>query len=90
MTRTAKGLVLAWMNLFHFDGWASFWNVLYIRPGYEWDYGLIRHETKHLEQMRRDGKLIYLVKYLWWWASRGYLNNPYEVEARAAQHGRDR
>ena len=87
MTRTAKGLVLAWMNLMRYDGWASLWGVLYIRPGFETDAGLVRHETKHLEQMRRDGKIWFMARYLWWWTTRGYWNNPYEIEARQAQYG---
>lgn len=83
--KPATGLILWYMNMMRFDGWASLWDTIYIRPGFEWDTGLIRHEQKHLEQMRRDGKFTYMVKYLWWWATKGYLANPYEVEARRAQ-----
>jgi hypothetical protein len=35
--------------------------------------------------MQRDGKLIYLIKYTYWLLRFGYWNNPYEVEARAAE-----
>jgi hypothetical protein len=82
---TATGPILWYMNIMGFDGWASLWDTLYLRPGCENDKGLIAHERKHLEQMRRDGKLVYMVKYLWWWAVKGSAN-PYEVEARQAQY----
>jgi hypothetical protein len=39
----------------------------------------------HLEQMRRDGKVLYTIKYTWWMLRYGYKMNPYEVEARAAE-----
>jgi len=35
--------------------------------------------------MIREGKLVYMVKYLYWNLKYGYFLNPYEVEARAAQ-----
>jgi hypothetical protein len=85
MIRTAKGPILLYMNLCGFKGWTSFWNMIYMVPGYEQHEALIRHERKHLEQMERDGKLVYLFKYSYWLLRYGYWNNPYEVEARAAK-----
>lgn len=73
------------MRLCGFDGWASFWRVAYVLPGYENNAKLIRHELCHLEQIERDGRLIFSIKYLYWLARHGYRNNPYEVEARAAE-----
>jgi hypothetical protein len=84
MTHTATGLILWYMNRCGFQGWTSFWNVIYLAPGYEMHQGLIRHERKHLEQMQRDGKVVYAIKYSYWLLRYGYRNNPYEVEARAA------
>ena len=55
MIRTASGLILRYMKAFGFQGWTSFWGVIYMAPGYELHQGLIRHERKHLEQMERDG-----------------------------------
>lgn len=79
--------LLEWiMRRFGFHGWTSLWDVAYIVPEYINDPGLIAHELKHLEQMRRDGKFIYMMKYMWWLIRCGYLNNPYEVEARQAQY----
>jgi hypothetical protein len=85
MIRTASGPILAYMKAFGFQGWTSFWGVIYMAPGYELHQGLIRHERKHLEQMQRDGKLVYLIKYSFWLLRYGYKMNPYEVEARAAE-----
>jgi len=85
MIRPASGLILIYMKACGFQGWTSFWNTIYMAPGYELHQGLIRHERKHLEQMQRDGKVLYAIKYAWWMLRYGYRMNPYEVEARAAE-----
>jgi len=84
--RTATGLIAAYMKACGFRGWTSFWNVIYVLPGSEHDKRLLRHERKHLEQIERDGRILFSIKYLWWLCRRGYWQNPYEVEARAAEH----
>lgn len=82
---TANGL-LAWlMRRAGFLGWTSFWNVVYVLPGHEQNARLLRHERCHLEQIERDGRLLFSIKYLWWLFRYGYRNNPYEIEARAAE-----
>lgn len=83
--KTAKGVIALYLRLCGFRGWASFWDTIYLMPGSESDAGLIRHEAKHLEQIKRDGRLVFAVRYLYWLARYGYKNNPYEIEARAAQ-----
>jgi hypothetical protein len=85
MIRTASGLIQMYMKACGFQGWTSFWGVIYMTPGYEQHDALIRHERKHLEQMQRDGGLVYLIKYSYWLLRYGYKMNPYEVEARAAE-----
>ena len=78
---------LAWlMKQFGFRGWTSFWNTIYVIPGYEHATWLINHEKKHLEQIERDGILKFSVKYTYWLLKYGYKDNPYEIEARAAEH----
>jgi hypothetical protein len=37
------------------------------------------------QQIQRDGRLVFAVKYLWWLLLHGYLDNPYERAARAAE-----
>lgn len=85
MSRTASSLILAYMKACNFQGWTSFWNVIYLAPGFEQDQRLLRHERQHLAQMARDGKLLYLLKYTYWLLRYGYRNNPYEIEARQAE-----
>lgn len=43
---------------------------------------LKQHEDVHKAQMRRQGWIIFIVKYFYWLFKYGYYNNPYEVEAR--------
>lgn len=88
-TKTASGIILWYMKSFKFDGWASFWNTIYLAPGHENNQGLIRHEAKHIEQINRDGRILFTVKYLYWLAAKGYWNNPYEIEARQAQFNKN-
>lgn len=82
---TATGPIAAYMSLCGFRGWASFWRTIYVLPGHEYNERLLRHERKHLEQIKRDGRVVFSIKYLWWLCRYGYWNNPYEVEARAAE-----
>ena len=84
--QTAKGL-LAWlMRRAGFLGWTSFWRTVYVLPGYEHDERLLRHERRHLEQIEEDGRIMFALVYLWWLILYGYHDNPYEIEARAAEH----
>ena len=48
------------------------------------DHAWRAHEDEHKRQWARDGHVGFALKYLWWLFRRGYWNNPYEVEARAA------
>jgi hypothetical protein len=43
-----------------------------------------RHEDCHKRQWQRDGRLRFLIRYLWQLATKGYNAIDYEVEARAA------
>ncbi len=83
--KVAQGPLLWYMKLFGIYGLASPWNTAYVRPSYEYSVRLRRHEFAHLAQMQRDGKLVFLCKYIWWTIRYGYQDNPYEVAARAAE-----
>ena len=85
--REASGPILWCMRLYGFKGWASFWRTAYFLPGRLDDRRLVAHELKHLEQIERDGRALFTVKYLWWLCRYGYWLNPYEIEARAAERG---
>lgn len=82
---TATGLIAGYMRACNFHGWASFWGTVYIMPGWEGYQPLLRHEKKHLEQIERDGRLRFAIKYAWLTLRHGYWSNPYEIEARAAE-----
>lgn len=84
--RTATGMIAWYMRTCGFAGWASFWRTIYVLPGHEHDQRLLRHERKHLEQIEHDGRVLFSIKYLWWLCRYGYWNNPYEIEARAAEN----
>ena len=83
--RTATGLIAWYIRSMKCRGWTSFWNVIYVLPGSEHDERLLRHERKHLEQIERDGRIKFALKYSWWTLRHGYFMNPYEIEARAAE-----
>lgn len=84
--KTATGLIAAYMRVCGFAGWASFWRTIYVLPGHEHNERLLRHERKHLEQIERDGRVVFSIKYLWWLAKFGCNgDHPYEVEARAVE-----
>lgn len=83
--RTASGVLARLMRRAGFAGWTSFWRVVYVLPGHEQNQRLLRHERAHLEQIERDGRLLFTARYLWWLLRHGYWNNPYEVDARSAE-----
>jgi len=45
----------------------------------------VKHEACHLQQFRKNGTFIFILKYLWESLRHGYYNNKYEVEARKAE-----
>lgn len=83
--KPAKGIIKAYMSLCGFRGWTSFWNVIYMMPGYENNERLIKHEMKHIEQIEREGRIKFFIKYTFFLIKYGYKNCPYEVEARQAE-----
>ncbi len=58
------------------------WLSIYVLEDWINDKKLRRHELVHISQMRRDGPVRMVVKYLYYNIKIGYHNNPYEVEAR--------
>ena len=45
----------------------------------------LKHEVCHLQQFKKHGKFIFIIKYVWESVLHGYYNNKYEVEARRAE-----
>ena len=59
------------------------WRTVYCRPGQEENYALAAHEAVHVSQIERDGAIKWTIKILYYLLRYGYINSPYEVEARA-------
>jgi hypothetical protein len=49
----------------------------------------LRHELEHIRQFRQYGWVRFLYLYLWESLRKGYYNNRFEVEARAAETKRN-
>jgi hypothetical protein len=85
IVKTAPWLLRGYMKACGFQGWTSFWRTVYVLPGYETSARLLRHEACHLEQIEREGRWRFALKYGWYWLRHGYRDNPYEIEARRAE-----
>lgn len=59
------------------------WKTVYCRPGQENNCLLAAHEAVHVAQIERDGAIRWTVKIFYYLLRYGYINSPYEVEARA-------
>ena len=47
---------------------------------------MLKHEMCHVAQIDKHGLVGFYLKYLWYSLRHGYKNNPFEVEARAAEN----
>ncbi len=45
----------------------------------------VKHELCHIKQFKEHGYFLFVVKYIWESIRKGYYNNRFEVEARAAE-----
>lgn len=57
------------------------WRTVYLRSDFFDNPWTRMHESVHIEQIEREGAVVFSVKYLWWWARLGYWQIPYEIEA---------
>ncbi|MBX2932961.1 MAG: DUF4157 domain-containing protein [Ferruginibacter sp.] len=46
----------------------------------------LKHELCHIKQFKQYGFVGFIIKYLWESIRKGYYNNRFEVEARAAEN----
>lgn len=44
------------------------------------------HEDTHFKQIKKDGRIIFCLKYLWYILLYGYTGNPYEIEAKQKEN----
>lgn len=47
----------------------------------------VNHEACHLQQFKKYGSFLFIIRYLWESTLNGYHNNKYEREARTAENG---
>lgn len=80
---TAPALVIPWLFP---PNWAGFVTPFFIVVKRA-DKRLIAHERCHVKQMWRGWLVGFAVLYLYYLWRVGYLNNPYEIEARIAENG---
>lgn len=59
--------------------------TIIVHPGVEPTARLVRHELAHVRQWQRN-PLRFPVQYVWNHIRHGYHANPFEVEAREAEH----
>lgn len=79
-------IIKKYLDIFKFDALTTFWGVIYYKDINAFnDLKLKKHEIMHENQMKRDGYIIFHIKYTWYLLIYGYWNNPYEVEARKAE-----
>lgn len=81
--RLAPSLLKWYLKRNKFNAWTSLWNTIYyVDEKSMMDSELVKHELVHIEQIKREGKIKFLFKYLYYNIRYGYWDNPYEVEAR--------
>jgi len=86
--RIAKGLIRWYMQSKGYSGWTSAWRSVYYIDGVAMSSpSLRRHELKHIEQIERDGRLLFMIKYIYYNIRYGYYSDKhfYEQEARDAE-----
>lgn len=84
--KVAGGLIGWCLKKFHLRAWASNWQVIYVQKQWFDDSATLNHELCHTKQIRDDGVLWMPLKYLWYCLRFGYQHNPYELQARKAEH----
>ena len=60
-------------------------NAIVVHPDVQLTPRLLRHELAHVRQWR-NAPVSFPLRYVLGHLKHGYHNNPYEVEARAAEH----
>ena len=59
----------------------TFWRTIWLAPGAPLSVELLLHELRHVQQF--EASPAFPVLYLWESVRRGYLQNRFEVDARA-------
>ena len=59
----------------------TLWRTVWISSGVVLDPELLLHELRHVHQFQADP--IFALRYAWYSVRHGYVDNPYEADARA-------
>lgn len=76
-----RGPIRWFLEAFGFAGITLPWRTIYLLAEWQHDVDLRRQELVHIEQIDREGPVLFSLKYLWWLVRYGYERNPYEIEA---------
>jgi hypothetical protein len=74
------------LKIFFWIGGITLGHRIYFKRNPGW-YGpeILKHEMAHVAQIERVGFFKFYITYVLYSLRHGYHNNPYEVEARAAE-----
>lgn len=61
-------------------------NIVTIEKPYQLNEKHYKHEERHIQQVKNEGRIKFIFKYLYYNFKYGYYNNPYEIEARAYEN----
>jgi len=78
----AEGIYKLFLTKLGYGAITMPWKTIHMLSDRLQDEKLVAHEMVHIEQIEREGALIFTLKYLWYNIKYGYDNNPYEIEAR--------
>lgn len=80
--KSASGLIGLFLRKTGYYAITMPWKTIYVIPSQMNNEKLLAHERVHIEQIKRHGPVFFSISYLWYNLRYGYLQNPYEVEAR--------
>ena len=58
----------------------TLWRTVWVAPGIALGPELLLHELRHVQQFESDA--LFPLRYAWYSLRHGYIDNPYEADAR--------
>jgi hypothetical protein len=80
--KQATGLFKWFLTTFNYGAITMPWGTIHVREELMNQKKLIDHELVHIEQIKQLGPIKWTLTYLYYQIQYGYLNNPFEIEAR--------
>lgn len=81
--KPASGLVLWFLKYSNALAVTTPWRTIFCIPGSELNAQLLAHEQVHIEQIRRDGAIVWMLKVLYYRVRYGYASNKNLIEQEA-------